>query len=34
MLVPLICHTEPLSITEQVILAKFIEYTILGETIS
>ena len=33
-LAPLICHKEPLSIEEQVILAKFIEYTMQSETIS
>ena len=33
-LIPLICHTKPLTISEQIILAKFIEYTIQSETIS
>ena len=33
-LVPLICHTEPLSIVQQIVLARFIEYTMSSETIS
>lgn len=33
-LIPLICHPNPLNIYEQVILAKFIQYTIETETIS
>lgn len=34
LLIPLICHPSSLKISEQVVLAKFIEYTIEEETIS
>jgi hypothetical protein len=30
----LICHSEPLSITHQILLARFIEFTLKNETIS
>ena len=33
-LIYLICHSEPMSIEKQVILAKFIEHSMLTETIS
>lgn len=33
-LIHLICHRDPLSITDQLLLAKFIDYTVSTETIS
>lgn len=33
-LVPLFCNNKPLSLSEQVILAKFIEYSVQTESIS
>ena len=33
-LAPLICHSEPLTVAEQIIVAKFIEVTLKSETIS
>lgn len=34
LLAPIICHSEPLTVAEQVIVAKFIEVTLKAETIS
>ena len=33
-LIPLICHSNPLNIAQQVLVAKFVEHTIKTETIS
>jgi len=33
-LVPLVCHAQPLAIAEQVVLARFIEYSVRTQSIA